>query len=82
MIILVDGAGFEPAKAEPADLQSAPFSHSGTHPFLRYRLSLNAHLLRCSSVHSFNVLQYAFTRAPRRALHLNIYQHPILNEIK
>jgi hypothetical protein len=25
-------AGFEPAKAEPADLQSAPFGHSGTHP--------------------------------------------------
>ena len=24
--------GFEPPKAEPADLQSAPFGHSGTHP--------------------------------------------------
>ena len=29
---MVDRAGFEPAKAEPADLQSAPFSHSGTYP--------------------------------------------------
>ena len=28
----VGGAGFEPTKAEPADLQSAPFSHSGTPP--------------------------------------------------
>ena len=26
--------GFEPSKAEPADLQSAPFGHSGTYPFL------------------------------------------------
>ena len=26
-------AGFEPAKAEPADLQSAPFGHFGTYPF-------------------------------------------------
>jgi hypothetical protein len=31
-IYLVERAGFEPAKAEPADLQSAPFSHSGTSP--------------------------------------------------
>ena len=29
---MVEGAGFEPAKAKPADLQSAPFSHSGTYP--------------------------------------------------
>ena len=27
---LVEGEGFEPSKAEPADLQSAPFGHSGT----------------------------------------------------
>ena len=31
---MVEGAGFEPAKAKPADLQSAPFSHSGTSPRL------------------------------------------------
>ena len=30
---MVEGAGFEPAKAKPADLQSAPFSHSGTPPY-------------------------------------------------
>ena len=29
---LVDGVGFEPTKRNAADLQSAPFSHSGTHP--------------------------------------------------
>ena len=29
---LVEGGGFEPPKAEPADLQSDPFGHSGTPP--------------------------------------------------
>ena len=31
-LILVEGEGFEPSKAEPADLQSAPFDRSGTPP--------------------------------------------------
>ena len=30
---LVDGGGFEPPKAVLADLQSAPFGHSGTRPY-------------------------------------------------
>ncbi len=29
---MVEGEGFEPSKAEPSDLQSDPFSHSGTPP--------------------------------------------------
>ena len=29
---MVEGGGFEPPKAEPSDLQSDPFSHSGTPP--------------------------------------------------
>ena len=29
---LVEGEGFEPSKAEPSDLQSDPFGHSGTPP--------------------------------------------------
>jgi hypothetical protein len=29
---MVVGEGFEPSKAEPADLQSAPFDHSGIQP--------------------------------------------------
>ena len=28
----MDGGGFEPPKASPADLQSVPFGHSGNHP--------------------------------------------------
>ena len=31
---MVEGAGFEPAKAEPSDLQSDPFNHSGTPPHI------------------------------------------------
>ena len=31
---LVEGGGFEPPKAMPADLQSAPFGRSGTPPIL------------------------------------------------
>ena len=28
--------GFEPSKAEPADLQSDPFGHSGTSPIIKF----------------------------------------------
>ena len=39
---MVEREGFEPSKAEPTDLQSAPFSHSGTSPFMikdtRYKI--------------------------------------------
>ena len=31
-LILVEGEGFEPSKAEPSDLQSDPFDRSGTPP--------------------------------------------------
>ena len=31
---MVGRAGFEPAKSETADLQSAPFGHFGIYPFL------------------------------------------------
>jgi hypothetical protein len=33
-IMVVEGGGFEPPKAEPADLQSDPFGRSGTPPIL------------------------------------------------
>ncbi len=33
--IMVEGEGFEPSKAEPSDLQSDPFGHSGTPPQVR-----------------------------------------------
>ena len=31
----VGGDGFEPPKRDAADLQSAPFGHSGNHPFFK-----------------------------------------------
>ena len=34
----VEGGGFEPPKAEPTDLQSAPFDRSGTPPGIHKRL--------------------------------------------
>ncbi len=40
----MDGEGFEPSKAVPTDLQSAPFGHSGTHPFMLY---LTAKFIAC-----------------------------------
>ena len=30
----MEGDGFEPSKAVPTDLQSAPFGHSGTPPYI------------------------------------------------
>ena len=36
--IYVGEDGFEPPKVKPADLQSAPFGHSGTHPFRQFLL--------------------------------------------
>ena len=37
---MVEGGGFEPPKAEPSDLQSDPFGHSGTPPLL-FKVSIN-----------------------------------------
>ncbi len=39
---MVEGAGFEPAKAEPSDLQSDPFGRSGIPP-----LKLATHYKAC-----------------------------------
>ena len=37
VFFLVGAGGFEPPKAVPTDLQSAPFGHSGTLPYLIYK---------------------------------------------
>ncbi len=36
---MVEGEGFEPSKAEPSDLQSDPFGHSGTPPRISQQIS-------------------------------------------
>ena len=38
-LLMVEGEGFEPSKAEPSDLQSDPFGHSGTPPLKEVALS-------------------------------------------
>src|SRR5215831_5279215 len=38
---MVEGEGFEPSKAEPADLQSAPFGRSGTPPTKLHSLAIS-----------------------------------------
>ena len=40
----MEGGGFEPPKAEPADLQSAPFGRSGTPPERKRRSLMEIHL--------------------------------------
>ena len=37
----VGADGFEPPKSKTADLQSAPFGHSGTHPKIKDHLPIN-----------------------------------------
>ncbi len=44
---MVVGEGFEPSKAVPADLQSAPFGHSGTPPL--GLLTYVATLVKCGA---------------------------------
>jgi hypothetical protein len=41
---MVEGGGFEPPKAEPSDLQSDPFDHSGTPPKCKPAIVLQVQL--------------------------------------
>ena len=47
--------GFEPSKAEPSDLQSDPFGHSGTSPqymfFIKYMFKKNGAAYRIRTNH-------------------------------
>ena len=40
LFYMVEGDGFEPSKAVPADLQSDPFGHSGTPPGFLYLINV------------------------------------------
>jgi hypothetical protein len=40
---MVEGEGFEPSKAEPSDLQSDPFGHSGTPPRIIFIITFICH---------------------------------------
>ena len=47
LTFLVEGGGFEPPKAEPADLQSAPFGRSGTPPIRIVELEMGLEPATC-----------------------------------
>ena len=58
---MVEGGGFEPPKAEPSDLQSDPFDHSGTPPKSKPAIVLQA----LASVNNNTALNRDFRRMPR-----------------
>jgi hypothetical protein len=66
---MVVGEGFEPSKAVPADLQSAPFGHSGTPPQVRAHNSKHVATVKSFPIKieylddfsSYNDLLYNFT---------------------
>ena len=46
------GEGFEPSKAVPTDLQSAPFGHSGIHP--TYLLTMYIYTIYANKLQQFS----------------------------
>ncbi len=65
---VVEGVGFEPTKAEPSDLQSDPFGHSGTPPGTQNKrrgsMRLPAGRVNCPAVST----QGVFTLSTRRSV--------------
>src|SRR5450631_3955254 len=53
---MVEGEGFEPSKAEPADLQSAPVGHLGTPPTKPHILAIS--VPKCQIAHCFCTVSY------------------------
>ncbi len=51
----MEGEGFEPSKAEPADLQSDPFDRSGTPPKKNLALNFALGSCLCQQIHSLFV---------------------------
>ncbi len=47
---MVEGGGFEPPKAEPSDLQSDPFGHSGTPPNFIFHITSNVLMVPTAGV--------------------------------
>ncbi len=56
-IEMVEGGGFEPPKAEPADLQSAPFDRSGTPPITNALKSIYIYRSCLKPGNIFNLLK-------------------------
>ena len=72
---MVEGGGFEPPKAEPTDLQSVPFGHSGISPASRgiYPLAYVTRYRKISDPTSRNL-----TPTPHKIKKAGIGTHPSL----
>ena len=66
---MVVGDGFEPSKAVPADLQSAPFSHSGIPPGLFTIGAGNGSRTRVSSLEGCGVTATLYPRVDHSKEH-------------
>ena len=64
---LVGGDGFEPPKASPADLQSAPFGHSGNHPLPERRCKGTVYFSLPQILRPFFLGKGSFGRVKRNA---------------
>jgi hypothetical protein len=64
---MVEGGGFEPPKAEPSDLQSDPFDHSGTPPKSKPAIVLQVLV----SVNNNTALNRDFRHLPRNGPRLH-----------
>ena len=53
----MEGEGFEPSKAKPADLQSAPFDRSGTPPEIEFAILIESyyHVNRLTLINGGNL---------------------------
>ena len=56
----MEGGGFEPPKAEPTDLQSAPFDRSGTPPAIQLKEPQIMTVLKKKSILKFALQKYHF----------------------
>ena len=68
---LVGGIGFEPMKAKPADLQSAPFNHSGIRPYGAGNRTWTYDLLITNQL--LYQLSYASTQVTKYIIHNSIH---------
>ena len=67
--VLVGAGGFEPPKSKTTDLQSAPFGHSGTLPYLVLRLPAKMELVDGRKIKNLAVLVAYATHPLRFQVH-------------
>ena len=75
---MVEGVGFEPTKAEPSDLQSGPFGHSGTPPNALnvYRQRKRRAILHVRALHVNGTVLQILSSSLIKALKINYLVPP------